>query len=583
MRVVGWALAGAILVAAIARAADENQGRGKPEPSRRAAPGTPATRGQPPVGQAAPRGAQPGSPAYRPGGPAMAPRSPAPGAGAARFPDRVRSGQLESLNRGEVAQKVQLSQQYRMADKGDVARRMNLYQNARHPYAVYNNVHSPDFRRRVDIGYFPYHGVVSVSFGVGSFHGYYAGPGFYPQYVYYPPWSPWVSWSWDYRPNPYWDPRPIWCQPVYYEPAPMWVYAPTPVFVAMPVTSCGTWVDVPPAYVPPLRYDVQLLAVRFVDPGHPEEHRGPRYRVWFRNNGSEPITQGFNVVALASNDPQLQPGLPQAGVRVRAIAAGDTQSVDIRLPVEVNGMGRAPDGSPIPFSNLHVLVDANREVPDINPANNGAQLAREEILPIDPASFEIDTKSSAATGALIIAGEGFGPQPGQVIVHLGGTEMQAEITGWYDLGVQFKMPTLPLSSPAQAELVVVRGDGAAANPLPMTVMPPPPATGAAYPPGSPAGAGYPPAPAAGPGYGPSPAAGYPPAAGPNYAPTPAPGPGYAPTPAAGYPPAPAAGPGYAPAPAPGPSYAPTPATGPVFPQPTQPPALQQVPQQPQIQ
>ncbi len=187
-------------------------------------------------------------------------------------------------------------------------------------------------------------------------------------------------------------------------------------------------------------------------------------------------------MALASNDPQLLAGLPQAGVRVRAIAANDTQSVDIRLPVEVNAMGRAPDGSPIPFSNLHVLVDANREIPDIYPTNNGAALAREEILPIDPASFEIDTKSAAAAGLLIIAGEGYGPQPGQVMVHLGGVEMQAEIAGWYDLGVQFKMPSLPLASPAQAELVVIRGDGAAANPLPMTVMPAAPAVGPAYPP-----------------------------------------------------------------------------------------------------
>jgi hypothetical protein len=244
-----------------------------------------------------------------------------------------------------------------MAQQGDVARRMNLYSQREAPLRRYNNVHSPEFRRHVDIGYFPYHGVVSVSFGVGSIHGYYAGPGFYPQYVYYPHWSPWVSWSWATSRILTGTRGPIWCRPVYYEPAPLWVYEPTPVWVAMPVVSCGTWVDVPPVAVPPWRYDLQLLAVRFVDPGHPEERLGPRYRVWYRNNSSQPVTQGFNVVALASNDPLLRPGLPQAGVRVRAIAPGDTQSVDIRLPAEVNAMGRAPDASPIPFSNLTVLVD----------------------------------------------------------------------------------------------------------------------------------------------------------------------------------------------------------------------------------
>jgi hypothetical protein len=92
------------------------------------------------------------------------------------------------------------------------------------------------------------------------------------------------------------------------------------------------------------------------------------------------------------------------------------------------------------------------------------------------------------------------------MVHLGGVEMQAEIASWYDLGVQFKMPVLPLASPAQAELVVIRGDGAAANPLPMTVMPAAPAAApAAYPPGSPVGPAYSPGPSVGPAYPPPPA------------------------------------------------------------------------------
>jgi hypothetical protein len=433
---------------------------------------------------------------------------------------------LDNLGRGQVGQRVQLSQQYRLSQQGDVARRMDLYHNVAafhggERFRVYNDVHSPEFRRRVDIGFFPYRGVVSVSFGVGSIHAYYCGPGFYPQYVCYPHWSPWVSWSWGYAPNPYWDPRPYWCRPVFYDPAPLWVYEPTPVWVAMPVVACGTWVDVPPVVVPAAQYDLQLLAVRFVDPGHPAQRLGPRYRVWYRNNSAQPITQGFNVIALASNEPVLRAGLPQAGVRARSIGAGDTQSVDVRLPAEVNAMGRAPDGSPIPFSHLTVLVDANHEIPDVYPTNNGACLAREQILPIDPASFEIDTRSGAGTGVIGIAGEGYGPQPGQVIVHLGGAEMQGEIVGWYDLGVQLKMPSLPLASPSQAELVVIRGDGAAANPLPMTVMPPAPA---AFPAPPTAPAGY----SAGPAYAPAPAPSYP--TNPAYSPGPAIGPALPPPP-----------------------------------------------------
>jgi len=77
------------------------------------------------------------------------------------------------------------------------------------------------------------------------------------------------------------------------------------------------------------------VAVRFVDPGHPEEKQGPRYRVWFRNVGNQAIAQPFNVMLFAANTERPSADLPQAGVRVTPIEAGGSRSVDIRLPVEV--------------------------------------------------------------------------------------------------------------------------------------------------------------------------------------------------------------------------------------------------------
>ena len=62
-------------------------------------------------------------------------------------------------------------------------------------------------------------------------------------------------------------------------------------------------------------------------------------------------------------------------------------------------------------------------------------------------------------------------------------ELEGEILGWYDLGVKLQLPNLPLSGPTKADLVVVRGDGAAANPLQITVTPP---KGAAEAPAAPA-------------------------------------------------------------------------------------------------
>jgi hypothetical protein len=208
-----------------------------------------------------------------------------------------------------------------------------------------------------------------------------------------------------------------------------------------------------------------------VDPGHPDEALGPRYRVWFRNNSPHALTRAFDVVLLASIGPDLAADLPQAGVRVASIEAGDTQSVDIRLPIAVTGMGRDDEGQPVPFDTLHVLVDAGRVISETDESNNGAILPVADIPPVDPAAFELDPKTAAVGDEVIVAGEGFGPQPGRVLLHLGDIEMEPEILGWYDLGVRLALPNLPLAGATEAELIVVRGDGAAANPLQLAVTP----------------------------------------------------------------------------------------------------------------
>ena len=191
------------------------------------------------------------------------------------------------------------------------------------------------------------------------------------------------------------------------------------MWTPLPVVGCGTWVDLRPVVLAAAQTDLQLVAVRFVDPGHPEQRTGPRYRVWFRNNGRQPIVQPFNVMLFAGNDARLTAGLPQAGVRVTAIEAGDTQSVDIRLPVEVYTMGRDAQGNPAPFAMLHALVDAGRETPDVTRANNGARLAPAEILPVDPAAFELDPVAAQPGGEVTLgrrrfrAAAGTGPVAGR--------------------------------------------------------------------------------------------------------------------------------------------------------------------------
>jgi hypothetical protein len=389
-----------------------------------------------------------------------------------RFEERVKSGELDRVTKGEMAKKLDLADQYKNMHKGDVARRMDLQKRAMKDVHV-NTVNNVTVVNLKGIQPRPghYYGHISSGYANHCFKYRYWGPTFFAGYCLYPHWSPWIGWSWHYHCHSMWDPRPLWCRPIIYEPYIVWNYWQPPAWQPLPEASVGTWVDVKPVVVEPDKFDLQLLAVRMVDPGHPEEKLGPRYRIWFRNNSSKPITEPFSVMLFASNDQKFGDDLPRGGVRVTSIEAGDTQSVDIRLPMEVYTMNRDAAGEPAPFNFLHFFVDANREVNDENLVNNGAVVPRDEMLPVDPAAFEIDPIQSRVGGELILAGEGFGPQPGQVMLHIGDQEIQAEIVGWYDLGVKFTVPKMDVPAPTEAEAIVIRGDGAATNPLKITILP----------------------------------------------------------------------------------------------------------------
>ncbi|HAH46678.1 MAG TPA: hypothetical protein DCM07_17820, partial [Planctomycetaceae bacterium] len=224
--------------------------------------------------------------------------------------------------------------------------------------------------------------------------------------------------------------------------------------------TCGTWVDVEPIVIDS-GLDLQMLAVRFVDSGHAEEELGPRFRVWFRNNSVVDINQPFNVMLLASNSREAVAGVPEAGTRVDNIAAGQIQTVDIRLPFAASTLSTDAEGNQVPFEQLHVLIDSHREIPEAFEENNGSVVARVDVLPVDPALFSADSDVVFSGGMVNLAGEGLGPEPGKVLMSLNGMNFEAEIYGWYDLGVRIQLPELPLLDAADAAFVIVRGDGAA--------------------------------------------------------------------------------------------------------------------------
>ncbi len=394
-------------------------------------------------------------------------------------PGPLKDADLARIAAGPTAQKFKLAEQYRLMQHGDAARRLDLHKHG--PKLGNRDQGLPAYR--FDLKHGPNHppkhhpnfhrGKVSPNYAQHCVKLHYRGPSFFAGMCLYPRWSSWVAWSWGFhhRGPLAWDPRPVWCRPAFYDPCPTWVYWETPVFLSLPEEPCGTWIDVKPIVIAEDLTDVQLLAVRFVDPGHPDENLGPRYRVWFRNNGSRAITQPFDVMLFGGTNDRLSADLPQAGVRVTGVEPNAIQSVDIRLPVEANAIGRDDQGNPAPFTTLHVLVDAGRELSEITRADNGVNLPAIEVLPVDPAAFELDPAAAKPGDEVVLAGEGLGPEPGQVLVHVNGIEMEAEIQGWYDLGVRWTMPKLMVAAPTEAEVIIIRGDGAATNPLKLMINP----------------------------------------------------------------------------------------------------------------
>lgn len=367
---------------------------------------------------------------------------------------RQKNGEFHHLAKLHTGQTFKLDRQFQLHRQGDISRRMNL---------VAGLQQRGGWKHR-------HFGPISPFYSSHCKSMWYCGPSYCSPYVWYPSWAPWVDWCWWDTCAPIYDPRPIFCQPVYYNPCSPWVAWQFPTWQPLPYVNCGSWVDVSPVIVNS-GADLQLLATRFVDPGHPEHELGPRFRVWFRNNSAFDLNQPFNVLLLASTDANAFAGLPEAGVRVPGMRAGEIQSVDIRLPYAANKLGRDSSGQAIPFTYLNVLVDSHNELPEAFENNNGATLIRGDILPVDPAAFAAEPGTSQPNGIIHVAGEGLGPEPGKATVVIGDQEFQAEILGWFDLGIQIRLPDFDLDQPTAADLVIIRGDGAAANPLTIEIDP----------------------------------------------------------------------------------------------------------------
>lgn len=136
------------------------------------------------------------------------------------------------------------------------------------------------------------------------------------------------------------------------------------------------------AAVSPTGVDVSFASIRQLDAGDPDNNLGPSYRVWITNNSPVAIDTPFDVALLASNDGKMSEGLPYGSVEVEGMEAGETQALDIRLPVAAMTMdGQGDDAGA--YSFVHAVVDSQNVLTETDKKNNIAVFNDDDIPQID--------------------------------------------------------------------------------------------------------------------------------------------------------------------------------------------------------
>ena len=215
---------------------------------------------------------------------------------------------------------------------------------------------------------------------------------------------------------------------------------------------------------------MQLIDLRFVDPGNPIEKVGPRFRIFFRNS-SPAISLPFDMVLAGGIDRQLKAGLPQAVERVSALQPGQTIGVDVRLPIEAMAMAYPGEDRPAPFSMLFVLIAGQQDLLGGARMKTLAVVPRIGIQSVELAIIKPANPVAPAGATITLRGEGFGLQTGQVGLILPGLKLVAQVVNWGPLGIQVKLPELALAAPTAGKLLVLRTDGAKAV-LELQIVPP---------------------------------------------------------------------------------------------------------------
>jgi len=194
---------------------------------------------------------------------------------------------------------------------------------------------------------------------------------------------------------------------------------------------------------------------------------GPIYRIWLRNNSQTNINREFDVIVMVSGEENVSARPIMATKRIAGIAAGETITVNLRVPADANSRDAGTRSLALPM--LYAASDANAELAESDEENNAAALQRSGIPLIDPRVTATD-RTTAAPGTLIaLTGEGFGRTPGAAIVMLGGLKMRAELADWQPGSVRLRVPPLLGAGKTDAVIALLRHDGKYSNAVAVTI------------------------------------------------------------------------------------------------------------------
>jgi hypothetical protein len=225
--------------------------------------------------------------------------------------------------------------------------------------------------------------------------------------------------------------------------------------------------------VQPPQIDLEVLDVRLVDSGFAADKSGPRLRVYYRNRGAADVTSPFAIGLLTSLTTEPTADAPKAAVQIDRCPAGETQQIDIRLPVESLALGKNEQGGPAPYVWLFAMIDSQEQHPETDETNNVLKLERTKIRLVDLKVLQREPAAPVFGGTLILVGEGFGQAPGQVQFEIGDLKLRATVEKWMEVGARVRIPEFVKSKSIDAKVTVTRSDDQTTDPLTVRIDPQP--------------------------------------------------------------------------------------------------------------